>query len=252
MPVQRKVFRIEEMLSRRQACRASSRRRPLRRRTFWPSSAALRSLLERQRRRGTRQQRRQVRRRDRQPAPAQERDRHHSPRDQPHQAGDRGAARAWLQRAGEQRASPASSTRWSAAPSAPIQQILAAAEDIDEAANTLSAALKRDAGAGAGAGHPDQVIRIFEACNFQDLTGQRITKVLADAEIHRGAHRAHDGDLGRHRRVPGLHRRRAGRARRQGSVLLNGPKLEGDPGHASQDDIDALFSKSESRAANSE
>ena len=33
-----------------------------------------------------------------------------------------------------------------------------------------------------------------------------------------------------------------GRARpRRATNLLNGPKLDGDDGHASQDDIDALF-----------
>ena len=60
-----------------------------------------------------------------------------------------------------------------------IQQVLAAAEDIDEAANTLSAALKREQDQALAQDIRDQVIRIFEACNFQDLAGQRITTVLA-------------------------------------------------------------------------
>src|SRR5215470_374628 len=60
-----------------------------------------------------------------------------------------------------------------------IQQILAAAEDIDEAANTLSAALKQEQERALAQDIRDQVVRIFEASNFQDLAGQRITKVLA-------------------------------------------------------------------------
>ena len=86
----------------------------------------------------------------------------------------------------------------------------------------------------------ERVISIFEACNFQDLTGQRITKVMttmrfieqhinAMMEIWGGvdAIRAH---------APPIVDTREGDAR-----LLNGPKLDGDVGHASQDDIDALF-----------
>ena len=59
------------------------------------------------------------------------------------------------------------------------QQILEAAESIDEAANTLSATLKREQEQALTSDIRDHVVRIFEACNFQDLTGQRIAKVLA-------------------------------------------------------------------------
>ena len=58
------------------------------------------------------------------------------------------------------------------------------------------------------------MVKIFEACNFQDLTGQRITKVVGDPEIHRDAHRAHDGDLGRARRLQGHRGRDASRRAR--------------------------------------
>jgi chemotaxis protein CheZ len=91
-----------------------------------------------------------------------------------------------------------------------IQQILAAAEDIDEAANTLSAALKQEQERALAQDIRDQVVRIFEASNFQDLAGQRITKVLATLKFVEERIAPHDGDLGRHRRVQGLHRRRAG------------------------------------------
>ena len=58
------------------------------------------------------------------------------------------------------------------------QQILGAAEDIEDAANTLSASLKREQEKSLALDIQDNVLRIFEACNFQDLTGQRIAKVL--------------------------------------------------------------------------
>jgi chemotaxis protein CheZ len=120
------------------------------------------------------------------------------------------------------------------------ESILAAAEFIDQAANSLSAAVKSEQDKALAHDIQDHVIQIFEACNFQDLTGQRITKVVATLkfiethivrmmEIWGGiesfkdltpeAMSARDGDL----------------------RLVNGPKLEGEMGHASQDEIDALF-----------
>ena len=58
------------------------------------------------------------------------------------------------------------------------QKILAAAEEIDQLANNLAAALKGKLEQDAALDISDLIIRIFEACNFQDLTGQRITKVM--------------------------------------------------------------------------
>lgn len=123
-----------------------------------------------------------------------------------------------------------------------IQQILAAAEDIDEAANTLSAALKQEQERALAQDIRDQVIRIFEASNFQDLAGQRISKVLATLkfiddrivrmmEIWGGIEAFQDYTAAARAEHP------------PGTVLLNGPKLEGDSGHASQADIDALFAR---------
>ncbi len=57
------------------------------------------------------------------------------------------------------------------------ETILAAAEFIDETANTLSARVGKEDSELAN-DIQDKVVQIFEACNFQDLTGQRITKVV--------------------------------------------------------------------------
>ncbi len=121
-----------------------------------------------------------------------------------------------------------------------IQQILAAAEDIDDDANTLSAALRREQERSLAQDIRDQVVRIFEACNFQDLAGQRITNVLATLKfIETRVARMMDiwGGIDAFQD----HGAAAAAARDLGPAMLNGPKLEGEPGHASQDEIDAMF-----------
>jgi chemotaxis protein CheZ len=120
------------------------------------------------------------------------------------------------------------------------QQILEAAEAIDQSATALAKVNSPDQQKILSEEIQERVISIFEACNFQDLTGQRISKVMgtmkfiehhinAMMEIWGGvdAIKAH---------VTPIVDTREGDAR-----LLNGPKLDGDAGHASQDDIDALF-----------
>jgi chemotaxis protein CheZ len=120
------------------------------------------------------------------------------------------------------------------------QQILEAAESIDQAASAMAKVNSPEQQKLLAEEVQERVISIFEACNFQDLTGQRITKVMttmrfieqhinAMMEIWGGvdAIRAH---------APVIVDTREGDAK-----LLNGPKLDGDAGHASQDDIDALF-----------
>ncbi|MGB9367405.1 MAG: protein phosphatase CheZ [Xanthobacteraceae bacterium] len=120
------------------------------------------------------------------------------------------------------------------------EQILTNAEEIDQLAATLAPRLKNDQDAALIADVQDRVIKIFEACNFQDLTGQRITKVVSTLtfiethivrmmEIWGGLEAFKDIEAEKISKPEG----EAG--------LLNGPKIEGDAGHASQDDIDALF-----------
>jgi chemotaxis protein CheZ len=120
------------------------------------------------------------------------------------------------------------------------QQILEAAEAIDQAASALTKVNSPDQQAQLADDIQERVVSIFEACNFQDLTGQRISKVMNTMrfiETHINemmniwggvdAIKAH---------APAIIDDRVGDAK-----LLNGPKAPGEDGHASQDDIDALF-----------
>jgi chemotaxis protein CheZ len=120
------------------------------------------------------------------------------------------------------------------------QQILEAAEAIDQAASALGKVNSPDQQKILSEEISERVVSIFEACNFQDLTGQRISKVMTTMKFIENhitvmmdiwggvdAIKAH---------APPHVDGREGDAR-----LLNGPKLDGDDGHASQNDIDALF-----------
>ncbi len=120
------------------------------------------------------------------------------------------------------------------------ERILNAAEEIDQHANTLSAMVKNEQAKNLVTDILDRVVQIFEACNFQDLTGQRITKVVATLKFIEdhivkmmeiwGGIEAFKGF------TPA-----AVAERDEDDKLLHGPKLDQDIGHASQDDIDALF-----------
>jgi chemotaxis protein CheZ len=120
------------------------------------------------------------------------------------------------------------------------QQILEAAEAIDQAASAMTKVNSPDQQKLLSEEISERVVSIFEACNFQDLTGQRIGKVMATMKFIENhitvmmdiwggvdAIRAH---------APPIIDDREGDAK-----LLNGPKAVGDVGHASQNDIDALF-----------
>ena len=106
------------------------------------------------------------------------------------------------------------------------QKILAAAEEIDIAANNLSAALDGKVEQGLAQDIQDLVIQIFEACNFQDLIGQRVAKVLTAMKFVED-HIARVLDEIKTASVA--------------AAALHGPRLDSDRGHASQDDIDAMF-----------
>ena len=118
--------------------------------------------------------------------------------------------------------------------------ILSAAEGIDHLASQLAAKLKSTQDKAAVDDIQQKIVTIFEHCNFQDLTGQRITKVvntlkfiedriLRMMEIWGGLESFKDIEVEAIAEATG------------DAALLNGPKLAEDSGHASQDDIDALF-----------
>ena len=118
-------------------------------------------------------------------------------------------------------------------------QIIKAAEDIEDAANTLAACLQSGQQKALAQDISDHVIRIFEACNFQDLSGQRISKVVETLNfIEHHIERMMDtwGD-----REAFSDSTAAAFATRDHNAKLHGPKLDGDPGHATQEDVDALF-----------
>jgi chemotaxis protein CheZ len=120
------------------------------------------------------------------------------------------------------------------------QQILEAAESIDQAASALSKVDSIDQQKQLADDIQERVISIFEACNFQDLTGQRINKVMSTMkfiEQHINAMMDIWGGVDAIK----AHAPPIVDTRDEDARLLNGPKLTGDVGHASQDDIDALF-----------
>jgi chemotaxis protein CheZ len=112
------------------------------------------------------------------------------------------------------------------------QKILAAAEEIDQAANTLSASLKNESGQGLAQDIRDRVIAIFEACNFQDLTSQRVAKVMAS--------------LGR---IEQQIARTLDELARESAPAMHGPRLADDSGHVSQSDVDSMFAGGEVKSA---
>jgi chemotaxis protein CheZ len=81
------------------------------------------------------------------------------------------------------------------------------------------------------------VVQIFEACNFQDLTGQRVAHVMATLKfVEEHVARLLTIGHGIERFKPVVFGEEAG-----GDRFLNGPKLPGDRGLSTQDDIDGLF-----------
>lgn len=103
-------------------------------------------------------------------------------------------------------------------------RIITAAEEIDQLADNLSATLKGKMERDLVHDISDHIIGIFEACNFQDLTGQRIAKVQAMLKLL-------EGDPAT---IPAAPNDKAAPA-------LHGPRLESDHGHIAQSGIDAMF-----------
>src|SRR5207237_8935384 len=113
--------------------------------------------------------------------------------------------------------------------------ILASVEVIDDCARALAFVLSDEYHHGLAQDVQDHVVHIYEACNFQDLAGQRIGKVIAMLVMVE------------ERLVAMIERSSGGKEAPEsgkslsGSELINGPRLDGASGHASQHDIDAMF-----------
>lgn len=93
----------------------------------------------------------------------------------------------------------------------------------------------------------DCVMQIFEACSFQDITGQRISKVVEtlqyiDRRVSRLANQLHleDGQVG-------LSAEEAARQARREKELCHGPQLSGEG--VAQSDVDALFGQDSTETA---
>ena len=124
------------------------------------------------------------------------------------------------------------------------RQILDAAEEIEDVASTLAASVQRKQAQALAQDIHDHVIRIFEACNFQDLSGQRIAKVLATLAFV-------EDHVARMMDIWGASAALRDEAKAASALpnnrieprieTMHGPRLDGDPGHASQADVDKLF-----------
>lgn len=118
------------------------------------------------------------------------------------------------------------------------QAILEAAEEIDQSAHALAPALKNHQ---RGLVHDiqERVVQIFEVCNFQDLTGQRVSKAVTTLrfiEEHIDRMLAIWQKIEQFKPVGPDDRNRHGDRR-----FLNGPRLSGDGGHSTQSEIDKIF-----------
>ena len=118
--------------------------------------------------------------------------------------------------------------------------IMQAAEEIMAADTSDSSAYHEVVG--------DAVMRIFEACSFQDITGQRISKVVEtftyiESRLNKVA-KLIEGVEGL---TPDTIPEETTAAVRKRELMLNGPQLKGDG--KDQDEIDALMAGSSKAAA---
>lgn len=115
--------------------------------------------------------------------------------------------------------------------------ILAAVEEIETHAGML-----RAAGAAEAEAILDRVVVLYESCNFQDLTGQRISKIVGVLQfVEERLDRMLEvwGGLDAFRGL--IEDGAPSPSEDDPRSLLNGPRLEEDAGHVDQGDIDALF-----------
>src|SRR5450830_57454 len=118
------------------------------------------------------------------------------------------------------------------------QKILKSVEIVDDSAKALAATCKTDYERGLSQDIQDHVVQIYEACNFQDLAGTRIGHVIEtlhaiEEQVAAMLERCNSAG----KAAPSPAKAKSASSRE----LLNGPKLDGDSGHANQRDIDEMF-----------
>ena len=119
--------------------------------------------------------------------------------------------------------------------------ILAAAETIDDIAQRMASddgdeVVKKD-----GQAIADAVIQIFEACNFQDITGQRITKVVESLRFIEERIASMIDVWQTINKMTDDAKPKVEDDIPPEKKLLNGPSLKTDAGVVNQDDVDAMF-----------
>jgi hypothetical protein len=114
-----------------------------------------------------------------------------------------------------------------------VQTILQSAEAIDDCAKALAGAHRNGHERRLAEDVQDHLIRILEACNFQDIAGQRIGKVIETLSVVNDRRAPSNGN--------GFAGEKGEGRRDKSSRLLNGPRLDGEAGSVSQHDIDTMF-----------
>jgi len=120
------------------------------------------------------------------------------------------------------------------------QRILSAAETIDEHANTLAVDLWNDHHVNLTQDIQEGVVRIFEACVFHDLTGQRIAKVTTALKAIED-HVARMVDIWGGPAAFEEFIADAANNHAPAPNLINGPRLDDEADHVNQGEIDAIF-----------
>src|SRR3954454_15556479 len=125
------------------------------------------------------------------------------------------------------------------------QELSAITKATEQASNTImecaEAVMAADAGDPAAykAMVEAKMMIIFEACSFQDITGQRIAKVVETLE-HIESRVARFAEVMRDKDLEGfLTENERQRKERKDKLLLNGPQLEGQG--VAQSQVDELF-----------
>lgn len=118
--------------------------------------------------------------------------------------------------------------------------ILHAAETIETNAGNLVAGIQCESQQAMACEIQEQIVSVFEACNFQDLTGQRITKVVKTFCFIETRILKMIEIWGGPENFLGIDAEEL-ESRQGDGALLNGPALLDEESIANQADIDALF-----------